>query len=84
MPASIRLFRIGKRGQPFYRIVVIDKRKKRNGRYIEVIGDYNPIPNPSVININQEKFDDWIAKGAVVSEGMRRLKIGKKIKKGLT
>lgn len=84
MPATIRFMRLGKKGRPFYRIVVIDKRKKRNGKYIQVLGDYNPITNPAIINLDQKKFDDWIAKGALVSEGVRRLKIGKKIKKDLT
>lgn len=80
MPATIRLMRLGKKGRPFYRIIVIDKRKKRNGKYIQVLGDYNPLTNPATINLDQEKFDDWIAKGAVVSEGLRKLRIGKKSK----
>jgi len=70
--------RFGKRHYPTYRIVVLDKRKKRDGSYIEKVGFYNPMTSPATIDINQEKFDSWIAKGAQISEGMRKLLLYRK------
>ncbi|MBI4009081.1 30S ribosomal protein S16 [Candidatus Roizmanbacteria bacterium] len=73
MPATIRLARIGKKRQPNYRIVVVDKRKKRNTRYLEKIGFYNPLDPRQALNIDMVKFDQWVKKGAEISEGMRKL-----------
>ena len=73
MAASIKLMRIGKRGFPLYRIVVMDKRKKRNCNYIDKIGFYNPHTNPATIDIDQKKLNDWLSKGAILSEGTRKL-----------
>ena len=56
MPATVRLMRIGKKKNPFYRIIVTDKRKKRDGKYIEKLGFYNPLTNPPTISIDFEKF----------------------------
>ncbi len=78
MAVSIRLSRFGKKHQPFYRIVVMDKRKKRDGKYIEKIGYYNPLVNPPDIKIDKEKFQYWINKGAVLSEGISKLFKNKK------
>lgn len=65
--------RFGKRKQPTYRIVAIDKRKKRDGSYIEKVGFYNPMTEPATVTIDQTKFDSWVSKGAELSEGMRKL-----------
>lgn len=73
MPATIRLMRIGKKNQPSYRIIVIDKRKKRNGTYIEQIGFYNPLTNPASLQLDEKKVEDWINKGALVSDGLNKL-----------
>lgn len=73
MPAAIKLMRIGKKGNPSYRIVVMDKRKKRTGSYLEKIGFYNPLTNPAELSIDNDRYDYWISKGAVVSEGIRKL-----------
>jgi len=73
MPAAIRLMRIGKKGSPSYRIVVMDKRKKRTGAYLEKIGFYNPLTNPATLSIDKDRYDYWISKGAVISEGIRKL-----------
>ncbi len=73
MPATIRLMRIGKRGKPSYRIVVMDKRKKRTGAYLEKVGFYNPVGNPPEFSLDKQRFDFWIARGAEISEGLRRL-----------
>jgi len=82
MPAAIKLMRLGKKGQPYYRIVVIDKRKKRKSNYLEKIGSYNPIDNPAKIILDQNKLDAWLKKGAMVSAGVQKiLHYAKKIKK---
>lgn len=65
--------RMGKRSKPSYRIIVLDKRKKRNGAYIENIGFYDPLANPPVLSVNPERLKEWTSKGAVVSEGMEKL-----------
>lgn len=64
----IRLTRMGKRHMPFYRIVVVDSRKKRDGAYIESIGYYNPLREPAQINLNVERATEWILKGAQPSD----------------
>jgi small subunit ribosomal protein S16 len=64
----MRLTRIGSKKRPSYRIVVIDKRKARNGRFLEVVGQYNPIGNPAQIEINSERAQYWLSKGATPSE----------------
>ena len=64
----IRLTRIGSKKRPYYRIVVIDKRKARNGRFLEVLGQYNPIANPAQMEINGERAQYWLSKGALPSE----------------
>lgn len=73
MPATLRLMRVGRKGKPFYRVVVVDKRKKRNGRYIENLGTYNPLVDPAEIKLNQERLDYWKDKGAEISEGLHKL-----------
>jgi|GEM_PF-2537393 len=65
---AIRLARIGSKKRPYYRIVVIEKRRARNGRFLEVLGQYNPIVNPAEININPERALYWLSKGAEPSE----------------
>jgi len=79
MPAAIKLMRIGKRGKPNYRIVVMDKRKKRTGAYLEKIGFYNPLTNPPELSIDKKRFDYWLERGAVPSEGIIKLKLSKRI-----
>jgi small subunit ribosomal protein S16 len=81
MAATIRLMRFGKRKHPSYRIVVIDKRKKRDGSYIEKIGQYNPLNAALPFEIDKEKYSSWISKGAQVSEGLQRLLKNKEISK---
>ncbi len=75
MPATIRLMRIGKKRQPSYRIVVVDKRKKRNGLYRDLIGTYDPLTSPATVKFDDDKLQGWIEKGAVLSEGVRKLKL---------
>lgn len=73
MAVKIRLTRIGKKDDPKYRIVVIEESKKREGRYIEKIGFYDPIPNPHILKIDRLKLENWLKKGAQISEGVRKL-----------
>lgn len=73
MPASIKLMRIGKKGQPNYRIIVVDKRKKRNGAYLEKLGQYNPLSQPAKIDIDKDRLQNWLDKGAILSDGMVKL-----------
>jgi len=70
---TIRLFRQGKKNQPFYRIVVTDKRKKRQGKYIEAIGFYNPLKEPAEIKIDHQKLKFWKERGANLSDGLKKL-----------
>lgn len=68
MPTKIRLQRHGKKGKPFFHIVVADSRAPRDGRFIERIGSYNPISNPATIDIDVEKATDWVMKGAQATD----------------
>ena len=69
----IRLSRHGAHKAPFYRIVVADQRKKRDGRIIEQVGTYDPKGDPSIIDIDIEKIDAWIAKGAQPSDRVAKI-----------
>ena len=73
--------RIGKKGHPYYRIVVMDKRKKRNGAYLEKIGFYNPLKNPAELFVNEQKLQMWLDRGVVLSEGILKLKLTNKLRK---
>ncbi|MCL5054468.1 MAG: 30S ribosomal protein S16 [Firmicutes bacterium] len=73
MATRIRLRRTGKKKQPAYRIVVADSRSPRDGRFIEVIGHYNPRTSPMTLVINEEKAKLWLSKGASPSDTVTRL-----------
>lgn len=73
MAVKIRLKRMGAKKAPFYRIVVADSRSPRDGRFIEEIGFYDPLKNPAVININEEKALEWLSKGARLSDTAKAL-----------
>ena len=73
MSVKIRLRRTGRKKQPSYRIVVADERSPRDGRFIEIIGNYNPLTNPPVIIVDLEKVKAWMLKGAKPSETVRSL-----------
>ena len=78
---AMRLTRIGSKKRPYYRIVVIEKRKARNGRFLEVVGQYNPIANPTLIEVNSERAQYWLSKGAEPSETVRSILRKKEIVK---
>lgn len=69
----IRLARLGARKQPYYRVVVIEKDRARNGRSIEVVGTYNPRTNPATINLKRERIDHWKGVGAQLSDRVAKL-----------
>ena len=73
MPAKIRLQRHGKKGQPFYHIVIADGRAPRDGKFIEKIGTYNPITVPAEISLNFDKALDWLNKGAQPTDTVRSI-----------
>ena len=69
----IRLARIGARKQPYYRVVVIDKERARNGRSVEVVGLYNPRTSPATIDLKRDRIEYWVSKGAQLSDTVNRL-----------
>ena len=79
---KIRLKRMGAKKAPFYRIVVTDSRKARDGGYIEKVGHYNPLTNPAEIVIDEEKAKKWIACGVQPTDTVRTLLVQKGIIEG--
>lgn len=73
MAVKIRLKRIGAKRSPFYRVVVADSRYPRDGRFIEEIGTYNPLADPSEVKIDTEKAQKWIKNGAQPTDTVRAL-----------
>jgi len=73
MAVKIRLKRMGAKKSPFYRIVVADSRSPRDGRYIEVVGTYNPVAQPAKVEINEELALKWLQDGAKPSDTVRNL-----------
>ena len=73
MSVKIRLARHGAKKAPFYRVVVADERAPRNGRFIEIVGRYNPRTEPSTIELDLEKVDSWLLKGAQPTEAAAKL-----------
>ena len=70
---KIRLTRMGAKKKPFYRIVVADSRSPRDGRFIEIVGNYDPLQNPAVVNVDEEKVINWVLKGAQPTDTVRSL-----------
>ena len=73
MAVKLRLMRMGKKKQPTYRVVAADSRSPRDGRFIEIVGVYDPRPDPSAIRIDNDKAVDWLRKGAQPTESVRKL-----------
>ncbi len=69
----IRLARFGARKQPYYRVVVIEKDRARNGRSVEVVGTYNPRTNPATVDLKRERIEHWTKNGAQLSERVGKL-----------
>jgi small subunit ribosomal protein S16 len=70
---AISLMRIGAKGKPFYRLVVKEKRSKRDGKYIENLGTYNPMVNPAAVELNHDRIQYWIGVGAKPTETVASL-----------
>ena len=73
MAVKIRLTRMGRHKRPFYRIVVADSRMPRDGRFIEIVGTYDPLSNPAAVEIKQDRVAQWLMKGAKPTDTVRRL-----------
>lgn len=73
MAVKIRLRRMGAKKNPYYRVVVADSRFPRDGRFIEEIGTYDPTKEPSVISVDMEKAEKWIATGAQPTETVKKI-----------
>ena len=70
---AMRLTRIGSKKRPCYRIVVIEKRRAQNGRFLEILGQYNPLSQPARIEVNEDRARYWLSKGAKPSETVRSI-----------
>ncbi len=83
MPVRIRLMRMGRKKRPFYRVVVADSRAPRDGKFIDVVGFYDPLKEPFEFKVNEEKVRHWLEKGAEPTETVRALlrRIGIKVPK---
>ena len=73
MAVKLRLTRIGSKKNPIYRVVAADSRSPRDGKFIEIVGRYNPQTDPSTIELDEEKIKGWIAKGAQPSSTVQKL-----------
>ena len=69
----IRLARFGAKKKPFYRVVVIEKERARNGRSLEVVGHYNPLTNPAKVDLKHDRLEYWTKNGAQMSPTVERL-----------
>jgi small subunit ribosomal protein S16 len=69
----IRLARFGAKKKPFYRIVVIEKVRARNGRNLEVVGHYNPLTSPPLVTLRHDRVEQWLKNGAQLSDTVKRL-----------
>jgi len=73
MAVKLRLTRVGSKKNPIYRVVVADSRSPRDGRFIEIVGRYNPQTDPSTIELDESKIADWLAKGAQPTQPVSKL-----------
>ena len=79
MAVRIRLTRQGRKKKPFYRIIVADGESPRDGKFLDILGTYDPLQDPAVVKIDREKFNNWIGLGALPSTTVRSI-----LKKALT
>ena len=73
MAVRKRLTRVGSKKNPIYRVVVADSRSPRDGKFIEIVGRYNPQTDPSTIEFDEEKVKDWLGKGVQPSDAVAKL-----------
>lgn len=72
MAVKIRMSRMGKTNRPYWRIVAVDSRKKRDGAYLDRLGTYDPIRH-EVLHLDVEKIESWLSKGAICSDSVKKL-----------
>lgn len=73
MATKIRLVRMGRKKRPFYRVVVADSRARRDGRFIEILGYYNPLVEPAEVKVDEEKALKWLTDGAVPTDTVKNI-----------
>ena len=73
MAVKIRLTRMGDKKAPFYRVIVADSRAPRDGKFIDIIGTYNPLTDPAQINIDKEKAEKWLKNGVTPTDTAKQL-----------
>ncbi len=73
MAVKLRLKRMGSKAKPFYRIVAADSRSPRDGRFLEVVGTYNPVKGQEVVTVNEEKAMYWLSNGAIPTDTVRSI-----------
>ncbi|HAI62791.1 MAG: 30S ribosomal protein S16 [candidate division WWE3 bacterium GW2011_GWF2_41_45] len=77
MSVTIRLTRTGRKNLPSYRVVATQTRTKRDGKFLDIIGFYNPSTTPASFDYDKKKYQDWISKGAMVSDAVKKIIEGK-------
>jgi len=82
LAVKLRLTRVGSKKNPIFRVVAADSRSPRDGKFIEIVGRYNPQTDPSTIEFDEERVKDWLSKGAQPSESVKRLLKAKNIEAG--
>jgi small subunit ribosomal protein S16 len=73
MAVKIRLARHGAKKRPFYRIVVADQESRRDGRFIEIVGTYNPLKDPADVSLKNDRIDYWLEQGAIPTDTVRNI-----------
>ena len=73
MAVKLRLTRVGSKKNPIYRVVAADSHSPRDGKFLEIVGRYNPQTDPSTIELDEAKVKEWLGKGALPSEAVSRL-----------
>ena len=73
MAVRIRLTRFGRKKKPFYRIIVADSEAKRDGKFLDIVGTYDPLQDPAAIKIDNLKLNDWLSKGALPTATVKSL-----------
>jgi len=73
MAVRIRLTRFGRKKKPFYRIIVADSEAKRDGKFLDIVGTYDPLMDPATIKIDNVKLQDWLGKGALPTATVKSL-----------
>ena len=73
MAVKVRLKRMGRRNKPFYRIVVANSEARRDGRFLEIVGTYNPLPDPAEVTFKNERVQYWMNQGAIPTDTVKNL-----------